>query len=130
MSTAVQTSTATEFVPGTILKRSLGGWYGWIYCHMGIYVGDGRVIHFNGEKQKSRNAVLRKDSLAKFADGRPVKVHAVPRNDAHARAVCAEAERLLREEQNDFNNRYHFVSNNCESFCVNCFEVRYVLAEE
>ncbi len=130
MSIAAPDASATDFIPGTIVKRSLGGWYGWLYCHMGIYVGGGQVIHFNGEKQKTRNAVLRKDSLAKFADGRPVKAHAVPRNAAHARAVCAEAERLLRAEQNDFNNRYHFVSNNCESFCVNCFEVGYVQVEE
>jgi hypothetical protein len=119
-----------DFEPGSILKRSLGGWYGWLYCHMGVYVGGGMVIHFNGEKQKSRNAVLRKEPLARFAQGKPVRLHAAPRNAAHARAVCAAAEQHLRDAENGFNNRYDFVRNNCENFCVNCFEVRYVLAEE
>ena len=41
-----------QFEPGSILKRRLGGWYGQVYYHMGVYVGDGMVVHFNGEKQK------------------------------------------------------------------------------
>jgi Lecithin retinol acyltransferase len=116
--------------PGTIVKRPLGGLAGWLYCHMGVYVGDDTVIHFNGEKQKSRNALLRKDRLAAFAGGKPITVHAAPRNAAHGEAICAEAERLYQDAQNAFNNQYHTVHNNCESFCVSCFEVRYRLVEE
>jgi hypothetical protein len=119
-----------DFAPGSIIKRPLNGWYGRLYCHMGVYVGNGMVIHFNGEKQKTRNAVLRKDPLQAFADGKPVKVHAAPQNAAHARAICEEANRIYQDAQNAFNNNYDFVRNNCESFCVNCFEVRYALAEE
>lgn len=119
-----------NFEPGSIIKRPLGGLYGLFYCHMGVYVGDGMVIHFNGEKQKTRHAVLRKDTLERFAEGRTVKLHAAPKNAAHARAVCEEADRHYRDEQNGFNNCYDFVSNNCESFCVRCFEVQNVLAEE
>jgi hypothetical protein len=119
-----------DFVPGSILKRPLGGWYGWLYCHMGVYVGDGMIVHFNGEKQKTRNAVLRKETLERFADGRPVRLHAAPKNAAHGQAICAAAERYYQDEQNGFNNHYDFIRNNCESFCVNCFEVQYLLAEE
>jgi Lecithin retinol acyltransferase len=119
-----------NFEPGSILKRPLDGLYGWFYCHMGVYVGGGMVIHFNGEKQKTRHAVLHRATLEKFADGKPVTLHAAPKNAAHAQAVCAAAERHCHDEQNGFNHRYDFVSNNCESFCVRCFEVQYVLAEE
>jgi Lecithin retinol acyltransferase len=119
-----------SFEPGSILKRRLGGWYGQLYYHMGVYVGDGLVIHFNGEKQKTRHAVLRQDRLDTFADGKPVKLHAAPKNRAHARAVCEAALRHYQDEQNAFNNRYDFVCNNCESFCVHCFEVQYLMAEE
>ncbi len=118
------------FEPGSIIKRPLGGWYGRLYCHMGVYVGAGMVIHFNGEKQKTRNAVLRRDSLEKFADGKPVKLHAAPKNAAHGQAICVAAEQHYQDEQNGYNNRYDFVRNNCESFCVHCFEVPYILAEE
>ena len=119
-----------NYEPGTILKRPLGGLAGWLYSHMGVYVGDGTVIHFNGEKQKSRGAVLRRDTLDAFAAGRPVKLHAAPRNAHHGRAICEEAERLYQDAQNLFNHRYDWVYNNCESFCVSCFEARYRLVEE
>jgi hypothetical protein len=119
-----------NFAPGSIIKRSLGGWSGLLYCHMGVYIGDGMVIHFNGEKQKTRNAVLRKDTLEKFAAGKPVRLHAAPKNAAHAQAICAAALRHYQDEQNGFNNCYDFVHNNCENFCVHCFEVQYILAEE
>jgi hypothetical protein len=119
-----------NFEPGSIVKRPLSGFWGVFYCHMGVYVGDGMVIHFNGEKQKSRNARLCRDSLEKFAAGKPVMLHATPKNAAHGRATCAEALARFYEEQNGFNDCYDFAHNNCESFCVRCFEVRYALTEE
>jgi len=47
------------------------------------------VIHFSGEKQKTPDAVLRRDTLADFAAGRAVRVHAVPRNPARRCGRCA-----------------------------------------
>ena len=55
-----------------------------------------------------------------FADGKPVKLHAAPKNAAHAQAICEAALGHYEDERNGFNNRYDFVRNNCESFCVHC----------
>jgi hypothetical protein len=47
-----------DFEPGTILKRPLGGPAGWLFSHLGVYVGDDVVIDFSGEKQKTPDAVV------------------------------------------------------------------------
>jgi hypothetical protein len=59
-----------------------------------------------------------------------VGVHAAPRNAAHAAAFCDAAERLYRDADNRFNDRYHWVCNNCESFCVSYYEAPYRLGED
>jgi hypothetical protein len=118
-----------NFEPGSIIKRSLGGWCGLFYYHMGVYIGDGAVIHFNGEKPKSKSARVCKDTLEQFTAGKPVKLHAAPRNAVHAQAICTAALAHYQNEQNGFNDRYDFFNNNCESFCVSCYEVGYVVSE-
>ena len=40
--------------PGTILKRPIGGFFGILFSHTGVYIGNGVVIHFNGEKKEKR----------------------------------------------------------------------------
>jgi len=92
---------------------------------MGVYMGEHTVIHFNGEKKKTRDGVVRKETLEQFAAGFTVKLHASPKNTDHAKAVCDAAERLFRNSTNEYNNQYHFAFNNCEDFCVACYEVRY-----
>jgi len=72
-----------SFGPGTILKRRLGGLFGLFYSHMGVYIGNGRVVHFNGETKNSWNAVLRTDTLQEFVNGQAVSVHAVPKSWRH-----------------------------------------------
>jgi hypothetical protein len=118
------TEEAMSFPPGSILKRRLHGLSGLFFYHMGVYVGGDTVIHFGPEKDWA-GAIVRKESLAEFAAGRRVLLHAAPRNAAHGEAICAEAERLYTNAGNDFNHRYHFVRNNCEDFCVTTYEVRY-----
>jgi hypothetical protein len=118
------------FKRGSIVKRPLQGWYTWfswivgVYWHMGVYVGDGMAVHFNGEKS-STNARVCRDTLEAFSAGERVVLHAGPRNRRHGEAVCAEAERLLEQSSNSFNNKYSFSFNNCEDFCVTCYEVDY-----
>jgi hypothetical protein len=118
------------FERGSIVKRRLTEWYTWfswivgIRWHMGIYVGSGMVVHFNGEK-KCMSACVCKEALEAFASGEEVVLHAPPKNGRHAAGVCGEAERLLQEANNCYNNNYCFVFNNCEDFCVACYEVAY-----
>ena len=113
------------FKPGSILKRPLDGITGFFYCHVGIYIGKKKVIHFCGFKKGDRNAVIRKDSLSRFADGHPIKVHTQPVSDAHAKAVVREAKRLCGLDHNEFNKSYSFIFNNCEDFTTSCYEVEY-----
>ena len=110
--------------PGSIVKRRLTGFAGLFFYHMGVYVGNDTVVHFGGER-KFAQAILLRESLAAFAAGKPVVVHAPPRNPAHARAVCAEAERLYTDTQNCFNHCYDFAFKNCEDFCITTYQVAY-----
>lgn len=114
-----------RFPLGSIIKRRLDSFWGLFYCHMGIYVGDDEVIHFCGMKKKQRGARVRRDSLKEFADGQEVLLHEAPESDSHGRAVCRAAEHLYRHRHNGFDGRYEFAWNNCEDFCVACFEVSY-----
>ena len=111
-----------ELLPGSILSRSLPGFLGLFYVHMGIYLGNDTVIHYKGERKSRRNALLNKDSLHAFAEDYEVTVHAPPKNPDHAHRVCAEADKLYHMAVNDYNHRYHFMLNNCEDFCVHCYE--------
>ena len=114
-----------DITPGTIVKRRLHGLYGLLYWHMGVYVGDGTVVHYNGETKKTRGAVLRRDALEAFAAGRSIVVHAAPRNAQHGGAVCDEALRRLDSEADHYEGRYDFALHNCEDFCVDCYQVAY-----
>jgi hypothetical protein len=116
-----------DLMPGTILRRVLGGFAGWLSCfHVAIYLGNGLVIHFNGETKGNRNAVVRIDSLEEFANGRPVSVHGAPKNERHGEATCREARRLHDLGQaNGWNYLYNFALHNCEDFCNHCYELAY-----
>lgn len=85
------------------------------YAHHGIYIGNGRVVHYAG---LSRALVLRgpveEVSLDQFADGREVwiKLRPLPRfapNEIVARALSRLGE-----------DRYRLTTNNCEHFCEWC----------
>lgn len=115
------------FVPGSILKRRISGFAGWFYHHMGIYLADDFVVHFNGERKKSCDAIIRADTLQAFGKGCCIFPHATPKNSNHAAAICQEALRLLQlEDGNGWNKLYNFVGKNCEDFCVHCYQVPYI----
>jgi Lecithin retinol acyltransferase len=116
-----------SFMPGTILKRPLGGFFGLFYSHMGIYLGNGLVEHFNGETKKSWNSVLRIDTVQDFANGQLVSVHAIPKSWRHGEAICQEALRLhALGAANGWNYLYDFAGRNCEDFCIQCYQVAYI----
>jgi hypothetical protein len=82
--------------------------------HDGIYVGDNRVIHMTGgEGGGKAGARIRIDSVAVFANGRPVTVR--PYADRHdPDAIIARATSKLGE------GGYHLVFNNCQHFARWC----------
>jgi hypothetical protein len=82
-----------------------------LYSHHGIYVGNGRVIHYSGLAHGWRRGPVEEVSLEHFAHGRHVRV----RNDSprfDRGEVVARARSRLGERS------YRVLTNNCEHFCA------------
>ena len=86
----------------------------WGFVHHGLYVGNGRVIHYAGFKAWLRRGPVEEVALAEFAGGRPVQVH----TPIAARYAGLAAVRRARSRLGE--NRYGFLSNNCEHFVEWC----------
>jgi len=84
------------------------------YDHHGIYVGDGRVVHYGGLARSWCRGPVEEVSLERFAAGRSVRVK--PAADARfgSTEIIARARSRLGED------RYRIASNNCEHFCEWC----------
>ena len=113
---------------GTIVKRRMhaGGplaplmWL--LYRHFGIYVGDGRIVHFAGEGDKAGDVRVRDVPVDEFLEGERLRVHRRPNNARHAQAIVAEAQRWVGRA---CHGPYHLVLNNCEDFAKHCYEIEY-----
>jgi hypothetical protein len=84
------------------------------YTHHGIYVGDGKVVHYAGLSRGWRAGPVEEVSLAEFARGRRVRVRACSHPRFDRKEVAARARSRLGE------NRYRILSNNCEHFSEWC----------
>jgi hypothetical protein len=84
------------------------------YTHHGIYVGDGKVVHYAGLCRGWRRGPIEQTSLQAFARGRPVSVRTHPDSRFAACEVIARARSRLGE------GCYRILSNNCEHFCEWC----------
>ncbi|MDN0083169.1 lecithin retinol acyltransferase family protein [Crenobacter sp. SG2305] len=84
------------------------------YCHHGIYVGEGRVVHYAGFGDGHRCGPVEEIPLARFAAGHEVwvKVEAWPKYNG------TDAVRRARSRLGE--NCYRLWSNNCEHFCTWC----------
>ena len=81
-----------------------------VYSHHGVYVGNGRVIHYAGLARGLHRGPVEDVSLQRFAGGHHVRVrYAAPRFDR--REVVERARSRLGE------CAYRVLSNNCEHFC-------------
>jgi hypothetical protein len=89
-----------------MVKRRLQGLWGLFFWHHGIYIGNGRVVHFTGESKRDKTVKVIDDSLVGFACGKRVEVHKPPYDEKHGRAVCNEAVRILNDANNGFNGRF------------------------
>lgn len=107
-------------VKGCVLRRELTSLSGIIY-HAGIYMGNGNVIHFSG-MGKNVNAKIEKISLFEFSNGKDLYVWAMPVDDKHGDQICKRAEHILNNH-NAYNGQYDIITNNCEDFVKECFEV-------
>jgi hypothetical protein len=84
------------------------------FAHHGIYVGGGRVIHYNARVYRFVRRPVEETDLREFAEGRPVFVV------RHDEAVpdAGEVIRLARSRLGE--DRYHLFSNNCEHLVEWC----------
>lgn len=81
------------------------------YSHHGIYVGNGRVIHYAGLARGLHLGSVEDVSLENFAHGRGVRIrHDLLRFDRHE--VVERARSRLGEHS------YRLLTNNCEHFCA------------
>jgi hypothetical protein len=84
-------------------------WMG--YAHHGIYVGDGRVVHYGALMYDIIRKPVEEVTLACFTAGRPLFVI------EHAEACLDAAEVIARARSRLGEKKYRLLSNNCEHFC-------------
>ncbi|HTT09608.1 MAG TPA: lecithin retinol acyltransferase family protein [Burkholderiaceae bacterium] len=84
------------------------------YTHHGIYVGDGRVVHYAGLCRSLVRGPVEEVSLEEFADGQIVLVKLADVALYPAAAIVERARSRLGED------RYRIATNNCEHFCEWC----------
>ena len=87
-------------------------WLG--YTHHGVYVGDGRVVHYGALKYNLIRKPVEEVTLAEFAEGRPVYVV------THCESAFDAAEIIRRARSRLGEKRYRLLSNNCEHFVEWC----------
>jgi Lecithin retinol acyltransferase len=82
-----------------------------LYTHHGIYVGNGRVIHYAGLAYGLRRGSVENVPLERFAHGHSIRV----RHDLRCFDRCAVVERA-RSRLGEHS--YRLLTNNCEHFCA------------
>jgi hypothetical protein len=82
-----------------------------LYTHHGIYVGNGRVIHYAGLAHGLWRAPVEDVSLELFARGRAICI----RNDSRI-FQCGEVVERARSRLGECC--YRILTNNCEHFCA------------
>lgn len=81
------------------------------YTHHGIYVGQGRVIHYSGHAGGRWRGPVEETSLERFARGHDIRVV----HDCH---IFDDGEVVARARSRLGERDYHLLTNNCEHFCA------------
>jgi Lecithin retinol acyltransferase len=84
------------------------------YTHHGIYIGNGRVVHYAGLHRALSRGPVEEISLEEFADGQCVLLEVGGEVLYPVTAIVERARSRLGE------NRYRLTTNNCEHFCEWC----------
>jgi hypothetical protein len=84
------------------------------FAHHGIYLGNGRVIHYNARVYRLDRRPVEETDMPGFAEGRPVFVV------SHAEDVHPADEVLRRARSRLGEDRYHLLNNNCEHLVEWC----------
>jgi hypothetical protein len=97
-----------QLIPGThliVCRRA--------YSHHGIYLGDGRVVHYAG-RIKYPQGLIEEISVAEFSEGRAFRAVILQTGRFNGNEVVRRARSRLGER------RYDLLRNNCEHFCNWC----------
>jgi len=82
-----------------------------LYTHHGIYVGNGRVIHYAGLARGWGRRPVEDVSLERFAHGHSVRI----RRDSR----CFDSGAVLERARSRLGEaNYSILTNNCEHFCA------------
>jgi hypothetical protein len=84
------------------------------YLHHGIYVGDGRVVHYAGLAGGLHRGPVEEVPIAQFTRGHPVWVKSHVPSNFDSREVIQRARSRVGEDG------YRLLTNNCEHFCEWC----------
>lgn len=84
------------------------------YCHHGIYIGQGKVVHYAGLSSSFHRGPVEELGLNDFAANRRLFVQSVPNQRYCREEVVRRACSRLGER------RYRLFTNNCEHFCNWC----------
>ncbi len=87
-------------------------WLG--YTHHGIFLGDGKVVHYGALKFNFIRKPVEEVTLDAFAEGRPVYVV------THCESAFDTAEVIRRARSRLGEAQYRLLSNNCEHFVEWC----------
>jgi hypothetical protein len=82
-----------------------------LYTHHGIYVGNGRVIHYAGLAYGLRRGPVENVSLERFAHGHVIRIRNDTRYFDYNEIVARACSRLGERS-------YRLLTNNCEHFCA------------
>jgi hypothetical protein len=104
-------SDGDEPVPGAHITSPRRG-----YLHHGIYVGNGRVVHYAGLAHCFFRGPVEEVSLAQFAGGRSVWTR------WRRQPAFDSAEIIRRARSRVGEDRYQILHNNCEHFCEWCIQ--------
>jgi len=84
------------------------------FAHHGIYLGGGRVIHYNARVYRFERRPVEETDMPAFSEGRPVFIV------DHADAVHDAEEVIRRARSRLGEDRYHLLENNCEHLVEWC----------
>jgi Lecithin retinol acyltransferase len=84
------------------------------YLHHGVYVGDGRVVHYSGLANGLHRGPVEEVPMDRFTRGQPVWVKSHATSNFDAREVIERARSRVGEDG------YRLLTNNCEHFCEWC----------
>jgi hypothetical protein len=84
------------------------------YLHHGIYVGDGKIVHYAGLANGLQRGPVEETSLVFFSRGHPILFR------SHADSSFDPCDVIRRARSRIGEDSYCLLTNNCEHFCEWC----------